>query len=93
MPVILTGAVVRFALYRQAVLITRALAIQFRGAQLCEAVRRESAQEVHEIVNLTRCKPRRFHLCVEDRISFPSFAEEFDDDGASPFAFSGSSAS
>ena len=62
MPVILAGALVQFALRRQAVLISRALAIQLRGAQAREAVQRESAQEVHHIVNLTRGEPQRFHL-------------------------------
>ena len=67
-----------FALYRQAVLISRALAIQFRGAKFREAVRGESAEEVHQIVNLTRGKPQRLHLGVEERIVFPAFVEEVD---------------
>ena len=53
----LAKALLRFALHRQAVLITRALAIQLGGAELREAIRRESAQEVHQIVNLARGKP------------------------------------
>src|SRR5258706_8406380 len=79
MPVTLAGALVHLALHREAVLISRVLAIQLRGAQLREAVRRESAQEVHQILNFTRRKPQRFHLRVEERISLPSFVEEFDD--------------
>src|SRR5579863_6709496 len=79
MPATLAGALVRFALHGNAVLISRVLPIQLRGAQLREAVRRESAQEVHQIVNLARRKPQRLHLGVEERVSLPALIEEFDD--------------
>jgi hypothetical protein len=70
---------VRFALHREAVLVSRVLAIQFRGAHLREAIRRECSEEVHQILNLVCAKPQRLHLGVEERISLPSLVEEFDD--------------
>src|SRR5580704_12783310 len=75
----LVGAFVHFVLHCQAILICRVLAIQLRCAQLRKAVRRESAQEVHQIVNFTLGKPQRLHLGVEERILLPSLVEEFDD--------------
>jgi hypothetical protein len=76
---VLAGTPVHFALQRQTVQISRALAIQLRGAQIREAVRRESAQEGRQIVNLTRGEPQGFHAGVEEVISLSSFIEEFDD--------------
>ena len=46
-PVILSGATARFVLDGPAVEISCALAIQLRGAEFRESVRRESAEEVH----------------------------------------------
>ena len=46
-PVILSCATARFVLDSPAVEISCALAIQLRGAEFRESVRRESAEEVH----------------------------------------------